>query len=151
MLGGRGRGHKPARDWKCWECPTGNFSCKSFLWVCSSSAGSAASLVGYAQHGALGGTIPHSASIDHIQTAEIQKSLMVSWVLVYLWVGRRIIQHQGHHCLPVNVDLALPFPSTFLSVSRSYRSAGPTSAIHTILPQQWGVCSWKHWGVLCNV
>lgn len=34
---------------------------------------------------------------------------MVSWVLVYLWVDTRIIQHQGHNYLPVNVDLGLPF------------------------------------------
>lgn len=36
---------------------------------------------------------------------------MVSWVLVHHQVGRWIIQHQGPHCLPVSVGLALPIPS----------------------------------------
>lgn len=44
-----------------------------------------------------------------------------------------------------------PFPSAFLSASRSYGSAGPASATHTILPQQWGVSRQKHWGFLCKI
>lgn len=71
---------------------------------------------------------------------------MVSWVLVYLQVGRRIIQHQGHHCLPASMDLALPLPLCFpeLQICRANicRAHNSPPAVR---------CRWKHRGFLCKI